>query len=128
MLKFLSVLEMILLYPCYCISIANNYIHHLLIGNILTLILTTEGSYATSLKLPSALLINTLFLILGLCAFSPCLDGSFLALPASTTKGSVLVYNVMDLHLHCEVVLPSFELMYLIQGLSLMRTLRENMF
>nr|GME03557.1 autophagy-related protein 18B isoform X2 [Ipomoea batatas] len=39
----------------------------------------------------------------GLCAFSPCLDGSFLALPASTTKGSVLVYNVMDLHLHCEI-------------------------
>ncbi|XP_031107552.1 autophagy-related protein 18b isoform X2 [Ipomoea triloba] len=39
----------------------------------------------------------------GHCAFSPCLDGSFLALPASTTKGSVLVYNVMDLHLHCEI-------------------------
>lgn len=33
-LKFLSVLEMILLYPCYYISIANNYIHNLLLGNI----------------------------------------------------------------------------------------------
>lgn len=39
----------------------------------------------------------------GLCAFSPSLDGCFLALPASTTKGSVLVYNVMDLHSHCEI-------------------------
>lgn len=39
----------------------------------------------------------------GLCAFSPSLDGSFLALPASTTKGSLLVYNVSDLRLHCEI-------------------------
>ncbi|GAV74994.1 hypothetical protein CFOL_v3_18474 [Cephalotus follicularis] len=39
----------------------------------------------------------------GLCAFSPSLDGCFLALPASTIKGSVLVYNVMELHLHCEI-------------------------
>ncbi|CAH1449281.1 unnamed protein product [Lactuca virosa] len=39
----------------------------------------------------------------GLCAFSPCLDGCFLALPASSTKGSVLVYNVIDLHSHCEI-------------------------
>eukprot|EP00268_Persea_americana_P022530 TRINITY_DN22439_c0_g1_i10.p1 TRINITY_DN22439_c0_g1~~TRINITY_DN22439_c0_g1_i10.p1 ORF type:complete len:393 (-),score=71.74 TRINITY_DN22439_c0_g1_i10:392-1519(-) len=39
----------------------------------------------------------------GLCAFSPDLDGSYLALPASTTKGSALVYNVMDLHSHCQV-------------------------
>ncbi|KAJ0710330.1 putative transcription factor WD40-like family [Helianthus annuus] len=39
----------------------------------------------------------------GVCAFSPSLDGCFLALPASTTKGSVLVYNVMDLHSHCEI-------------------------
>ncbi|XP_038998812.1 autophagy-related protein 18b-like isoform X2 [Hibiscus syriacus] len=38
----------------------------------------------------------------GLCAFSPSLDGCFLALPASTTKGAVLVYNVMELQLHCE--------------------------
>ncbi|KAE8705946.1 Autophagy-related protein 18b [Hibiscus syriacus] len=36
----------------------------------------------------------------GLCAFSPSLDGCFLALPASTTKGAVLVYNVMELQLH----------------------------
>ncbi|KAF9602183.1 hypothetical protein IFM89_025483 [Coptis chinensis] len=39
----------------------------------------------------------------GLCAFSPNMDGCFLALPASTTKGSVLVYNVMELHSHCEI-------------------------
>ncbi|CAL5415386.1 unnamed protein product [Camellia sinensis] len=39
----------------------------------------------------------------GLCAFSPSLDGCFLALPASTTKGSVLVYNVMERHSHCEI-------------------------
>lgn len=39
----------------------------------------------------------------GLCAFSPAPDGSFLALPASTTKGSVLVYDLMELHSHCEI-------------------------
>ncbi|KAL9268666.1 Autophagy-related protein [Drosera capensis] len=39
----------------------------------------------------------------GVCAFSHHLDGSFLALPASTTKGSALVYNVMKLHSHCEI-------------------------
>ncbi|XP_057967816.1 autophagy-related protein 18b isoform X2 [Malania oleifera] len=39
----------------------------------------------------------------GLCAFSPSLDGCFLALPASSTEGSVLVYNVMELHSHCEI-------------------------
>ncbi|KAK9098024.1 hypothetical protein Syun_025069 [Stephania yunnanensis] len=39
----------------------------------------------------------------GLCAFSPSLDGCYLAIPASTTEGSVLVYNVMELHSHCEI-------------------------
>ncbi|CAN1328767.1 Autophagy-related protein 18b [Linum perenne] len=39
----------------------------------------------------------------GLCAFSPDVDGCFLALPASTTKGSVLLYNVMNVHVHCEI-------------------------
>ncbi|KAI6682492.1 hypothetical protein NL676_036373 [Syzygium grande] len=39
----------------------------------------------------------------GICAFSPSLDGCFLALPASTTRGTVLVYNVMELHSHCEI-------------------------
>lgn len=46
---------------------------------------------------------KTFFRSSGLCAFSPSLDGCFLALPASTTKGSVLVYNVMELQSHCEV-------------------------
>ncbi|CAN0838231.1 Autophagy-related protein 18b [Linum grandiflorum] len=39
----------------------------------------------------------------GLCAFSPNVDGCFLALPASTTKGSVFLYNVMEVHVHCEI-------------------------
>ncbi|PWA94083.1 autophagy-related protein 18b [Artemisia annua] len=47
--------------------------------------------------------IDTVPNLKGLCAFSPCLDGCFLALPASTTKGSVLVYNAIDLHSHCEI-------------------------
>ncbi|XP_076931529.1 autophagy-related protein 18b-like [Bidens hawaiensis] len=47
--------------------------------------------------------IDTVPNLKGLCAFSPSLDGCYLALPASTTKGSVLVYNVMDLHSHCEI-------------------------
>ncbi|KAL2572379.1 hypothetical protein AAZV13_17G064700 [Glycine max] len=46
--------------------------------------------------------IDTVPNIKGLCAFSPCLDACYLALPASTTKGSALLYNVMDCHLHCE--------------------------
>ncbi|XP_058207031.1 autophagy-related protein 18b isoform X1 [Rhododendron vialii] len=47
--------------------------------------------------------IDTVPNLKGLCAFSPSLDGCFLALPASTAKGSVLVYNVMELHSHCEI-------------------------
>lgn len=39
----------------------------------------------------------------GLCAFSHKPEACFLALPASTAKGSVLVYNVMDLQSHCEI-------------------------
>ncbi|XP_057247100.1 autophagy-related protein 18b isoform X2 [Beta vulgaris subsp. vulgaris] len=39
----------------------------------------------------------------GLCAFSHSLDACFLALPASTTKGSMLVYNVMELQSLCEI-------------------------
>ncbi|XP_074282572.1 autophagy-related protein 18b isoform X2 [Silene latifolia] len=33
----------------------------------------------------------------GLCAFSHSLDACYVAVPASTTKGSVLLYNIMDL-------------------------------
>lgn len=40
----------------------------------------------------------------GLCAFSPNLDACFMAIPASTTRGSVLLYNVMELQSHCEVM------------------------
>ncbi|XP_021854155.1 autophagy-related protein 18b isoform X2 [Spinacia oleracea] len=39
----------------------------------------------------------------GLCTFSHSLDACFLALPASTTKGSVLVYNVTELQSLCEI-------------------------
>ncbi|CAO2841597.1 unnamed protein product [Amaranthus hypochondriacus] len=39
----------------------------------------------------------------GLCAFSHSLDACFLALPASTTKGSMLIYNIMELQSHCEI-------------------------
>ncbi|PIA56546.1 hypothetical protein AQUCO_00700706v1 [Aquilegia coerulea] len=47
--------------------------------------------------------IDTVLNTKGLCAFSPNMDGCYLALPASTTKGSVLVYNVMELNTHCEI-------------------------
>lgn len=47
--------------------------------------------------------IDTVPNLKGLCAFSPSLNACFLAVPAGTTKGSVLVYNVMELHSHCEV-------------------------
>jgi len=39
----------------------------------------------------------------GLCAFSPCQDNCYLALPASTDKGVVLIYNVNELHSHCQI-------------------------
>ncbi|KAF3784437.1 Autophagy-related protein 18b [Nymphaea thermarum] len=39
----------------------------------------------------------------GLCAFSCSVDGCYLALPASTSKGSVLLYNAMELHSHCQI-------------------------
>ncbi|GFP85472.1 autophagy-related protein 18b [Phtheirospermum japonicum] len=39
----------------------------------------------------------------GLCAFSANMDNPYVALPASTVKGSVLVYNVMDLQSHSEI-------------------------
>ncbi|CAI9102792.1 OLC1v1001134C1 [Oldenlandia corymbosa var. corymbosa] len=66
--------------------------------------------------------IDTVPNVKGLCAFSPSLDGSYLALPASKTKGSVLVYNVMELQSHCEIdahrsplvaVVLSFDGMYI---------------
>ncbi|KAL3629755.1 Autophagy-related protein 18b [Castilleja foliolosa] len=44
----------------------------------------------------------------GLCAFSAHMDNPYMALPASTVKGSVLIYNVMDLQSHSEVVLQTF--------------------
>ena len=39
----------------------------------------------------------------GLCAFSPCQDNCYLSLPASTDKGVVLIYNVNELHSHCQI-------------------------
>ncbi|KAG6413102.1 hypothetical protein SASPL_125803 [Salvia splendens] len=48
-------------------------------------------------------IIDTVPNVQGLCAFSACVDNPYLALPASTTKGSLLVYNVVDLQSHCEI-------------------------
>ncbi|PKA65468.1 Autophagy-related protein 18b [Apostasia shenzhenica] len=39
----------------------------------------------------------------GLCAFSPISEASYLALPASTNKGSVLVYNTIELQSLCQI-------------------------
>lgn len=39
----------------------------------------------------------------GLCAFSPNSEGCYLALPASTSKGSVLIYNTIDLQSLCQI-------------------------
>lgn len=39
----------------------------------------------------------------GLCAFSPNSEGCYLALPASTTKGSVLIYNTIELQTFCQI-------------------------
>eukprot|EP01018_Ginkgo_biloba_P036718 Gb_30658 [translate_table: standard] len=39
----------------------------------------------------------------GLCAFSPNMDNCYLALPASANKGAVLIYNVLELHSHCQI-------------------------
>ncbi|GER43615.1 autophagy-related protein [Striga asiatica] len=47
-------------------------------------------------------IIDTVPNLQGLCAFSANMDNPYVALPASTEKGSVLVYNVMDLQSHCE--------------------------
>ncbi|XP_057767238.1 autophagy-related protein 18b isoform X1 [Salvia miltiorrhiza] len=48
-------------------------------------------------------IIDTVPNVQGLCAFSASMDNPYLALPASITKGSVLVYNVVDLQSHCEI-------------------------
>ncbi|XP_011079445.1 autophagy-related protein 18b [Sesamum indicum] len=47
--------------------------------------------------------IDTVPNLKGLCAFSASTDNPYLALPASTMEGSVLVYNVIDLQSHCEI-------------------------
>lgn len=39
----------------------------------------------------------------GLCAFSPNSEACYLALPASTAKGSVLVYNTVELQSLCQI-------------------------
>ncbi|KAJ6857284.1 hypothetical protein NC651_038858 [Populus alba x Populus x berolinensis] len=69
--------------------------------NFLTSVLATYIYDSNTLAILDA--IDTVPNVKGLCAFSPSLDGCFLALPSSTTKGSVLVYNVMELHSHCEI-------------------------
>ncbi|KAH8949675.1 hypothetical protein BDL97_10G044000 [Sphagnum fallax] len=39
----------------------------------------------------------------GLCALSPNQENCYLALPASATSGSVLVYDTLDLHALCQI-------------------------
>ncbi|MQM01067.1 hypothetical protein Taro_033814 [Colocasia esculenta] len=39
----------------------------------------------------------------GLCAFSPSSDACYLALPASKTKGSVLIYNTIEIFSLCQI-------------------------
>ncbi|XWS27250.1 hypothetical protein CRYUN_Cryun26dG0098700 [Craigia yunnanensis] len=68
--------------------------------NTTTSALLREMTFLTSIL---AVRLNRKRLKGRLCAFSPSLDGCFLALPASTTKGSVLLYNVMELQSHCEI-------------------------
>lgn len=67
-------------------------------------VLLQEKTYiydANSLEIKR--IIDTVPNLKGLCAFSTMMDNPYLALPASTTEGSVLVYNVMDLQSHCEI-------------------------
>ncbi|KAL8502371.1 hypothetical protein ACS0TY_021495 [Phlomoides rotata] len=48
-------------------------------------------------------IIDTVPNLQGLCAYSASMDNPYLAFPASSTEGSVLIYNVMDLQSHCEI-------------------------
>lgn len=41
----------------------------------------------------------------GLCALSPNQENCYLALPASTSTGVVLVYDALDLHALCQVLI-----------------------
>ncbi|KAL5559003.1 hypothetical protein UlMin_035214 [Ulmus minor] len=63
------------------------------------LVILQDKTYIYDIKSLTILdTIDTVPNLKGLCAFSPSLDGCFLALLASTTKGSLLLYNVMELH------------------------------
>ncbi|KAL5552334.1 hypothetical protein UlMin_002510 [Ulmus minor] len=71
------------------------------------LVILQDKTYIYDIKSLTILdTIDTVPNLKGLCAFSPSLDGCFLALLASTTKGSLLLYNVMELHPHCEIDAP----------------------
>ncbi|KAK7381906.1 hypothetical protein VNO80_00455 [Phaseolus coccineus] len=72
-------------------------------GQLLVVILQDKAYLFEINSLSIVDIIDTVPNIKGLCAFSPCLDACYLALPASTTKGSALLYNVMNCHLHCEI-------------------------
>ncbi|KAL5551341.1 hypothetical protein UlMin_001517 [Ulmus minor] len=71
------------------------------------LVILQDKTYIYDIKSLTILdTIDTVPNLKGLCAFSPSLDGCFLALLASTTKGSLLLYNVMELHPQCEIDAP----------------------
>lgn len=68
------------------------------------IVVLQEQSYiydANSLEIKR--IIDTVPNLKGLSAFSASSENPYLALPASVMKGSVLVYNVIDLQSHCEI-------------------------
>ncbi|EXC19338.1 hypothetical protein L484_002140 [Morus notabilis] len=95
----------------FAVSVASQHMHspkeaHLeAVYKILRLVVVLqEKTYIYDINSLAILdTIDTVPNVKGLCAFSPSLDGCFVALPASTTRGSVLLYNVMELHSHCEI-------------------------
>ncbi|KAL5562049.1 hypothetical protein UlMin_031796 [Ulmus minor] len=84
---------------CNSFFSVENVIHFLKLKNCGLLVILHDKTYIYDIKSLTILdTIDTVPNLKGLCAFSPSLDGCFLALPASTTKGSLLLYNVMELH------------------------------
>ncbi|XP_022153339.1 autophagy-related protein 18b isoform X2 [Momordica charantia] len=81
-----------------------NLTSKLKLGIIVLVVLLQDKTYIYDINSLTILdTIDTVPNSKGICAFSPSLDGCFLALPASITKGSLLLYNVMELQLHCEI-------------------------
>ncbi|PIN21886.1 putative WD40 repeat protein [Handroanthus impetiginosus] len=68
------------------------------------IVVLQEQTYIYDLSnVEKKVVVDTVPNLRGLCAFSPSLDNPYLAFPASTAEGSVLVYDVMHLQPHCEI-------------------------